>query len=178
MANLAIVGTHSTNGVAEIHCRLLQTKRRAGFRRDVSRAIQQQDQRRHAAALAADGQPGPGATDYRSHRRGLDHRSGRIAKDRAAGRRRRLPRRLPKGQAGCQGPVRALAEVDLGPDRRSRIDLRLPDQAHSRIQAATAERIADHRALQPAAVRPEFRRCRRARSCSPAKRRRPTTWPS
>ena len=31
-----------------------------GLRRDVPRALQQQDQRRHAAALAAAGQPGPG----------------------------------------------------------------------------------------------------------------------
>ena len=53
MANLAIVGSHSTNGVAAIHSELLRTDDRQGPGRDVSRALQQQDQRRHAAALAA-----------------------------------------------------------------------------------------------------------------------------
>ena len=49
MANLAIVGTHSTNGVAQIHSRLLREKTVADFRRDVPRSLQQQDQRRDAA---------------------------------------------------------------------------------------------------------------------------------
>ena len=41
---------------------------------DVPRAVQQQDQWRHAAALAAAGQPGPGPHHHRGHRRRLDHR--------------------------------------------------------------------------------------------------------
>ena len=56
MANLAIVGSHSTNGVAAIHSELLKTDRRAGLRRVVPGAFQQQDQRRDPTALSADGQ--------------------------------------------------------------------------------------------------------------------------
>ena len=44
------------------------------FADDVPGALQQQDQRRHAAALAAAGQPRAGRADHRGHRRRLDHR--------------------------------------------------------------------------------------------------------
>ena len=57
MAHLAVVGTHSTNGVAEIHSNLLPHARAEGLRGDVSRAVQQQDQRRDAAAVAAMANP-------------------------------------------------------------------------------------------------------------------------
>ena len=59
MAHLAVVGTHSTNGVAEIHSDLLRTSVLADFAEMFPAAVQQQDQRRDAAALAADGEPGP-----------------------------------------------------------------------------------------------------------------------
>ena len=37
---------------------------------------------------------------------------------------------------------------------RPGVDLRLPDQTHPRVQAATAQRLAHHRALQPLARQP------------------------
>ena len=57
MANLAIVGTHSTNGVAEIHSRLLRTTVVSDLADDLPRTVQQQDQRRDPAPLAAFGKP-------------------------------------------------------------------------------------------------------------------------
>ena len=102
MANLAIVGTHSTNGVAAIHSKLLRTRYGEGPGRDVPRALQQQDQRRHAAALVAAVQPGPRPHGHRGHRRRLDYRPRSIEQAQAAGRRQGLSPRLPQGQGRGQ----------------------------------------------------------------------------
>ena len=66
MANLAIVGSHSTNGVAEIHSRLYYDGERPG--RHVSGTVQQQDQWRYSASVVADVQPAAGQDDHRSDR--------------------------------------------------------------------------------------------------------------
>ena len=159
MANLAIVGTHSTNGVAAIHSELLRTTTGQGLRRDVPRALQQQDQRRHAAALAAAGEPALARPDHRGDRRRLDHRPRPAAQAHAAGRRRGFPRRLPPGQArAAKAALRRLAQGDDRPDGRPGHALRLPDQAHPRVQAAAAQRPAHRGALQPPAGRTRARR--------------------
>ena len=89
--------------------------------RDVPRALQQQDQRRHAAALAPAGQPGPGPQHHRGHRRRLDHRPRRADEARAAGRRCGLPRRRSAGQARGEVAVRGVAHVDVRRDASTRI---------------------------------------------------------
>ena len=91
MANLAIVGSHSTNGVAAIHTELLKTHVVADFAANVSRAIQQQDQRRHAAALAAGRQPVARRGHHRRDRRRLDRRPEPDRQAEAAGRRSAVP---------------------------------------------------------------------------------------
>ncbi len=71
MANLAIVGSHSTNGVSAIHSELLRTSNRQGSGGAFPGPLQQQDQRRHASPLVAAGESGacrrrlprPSATD-------------------------------------------------------------------------------------------------------------------
>ena len=112
MAHLAIVGTHSTNGVAADPLRPAADERRARLRRDVSRALQQQDQRRHAAALAAAGQPAAGPADHRGDRRRLDHRPGPAPQAAAPGRRQRLSAtQFRKAKREAKTAVRRLAEV-------------------------------------------------------------------
>ena len=64
MANLAIVGSHSTNGVAAIHSELLRTTTVKDLAEMYPRALQQQDQRGDAAAMAAAGQSAAGANDH------------------------------------------------------------------------------------------------------------------
>ena len=73
---------------------------RHGLRRDVPRALQQQDQRRHAAALAAAGQPGAGRA--RSPRRSAtagSPTSTQLRKLKPLADDTALPRRVPQGQA-------------------------------------------------------------------------------
>ena len=60
MANLAVVGSHSVNGVAALHTELLETELFHDFYAALAGAVQQQDQRRHPAPLAPAGQPGAG----------------------------------------------------------------------------------------------------------------------
>ena len=57
MAHLAIVGSHSVNGVAALHTELVKTQLLPRLPRALAGEVQQQDQRRHAAALAAARQP-------------------------------------------------------------------------------------------------------------------------
>ena len=95
MATLAIVGSHSVNGVAALHTEILERERLPRLPRDVAGAIQQQDQRHHAAALAAQEQPAAGRTDHRGHRGRLGDRPRGAPRARAA-----APRRGPSARPG------------------------------------------------------------------------------
>ena len=66
MAHLAIVGSHSINGVSALHTELVKTALVAGFLPVLAGTIQQQDQRHHAAALAAEGESAAGGSDHRA----------------------------------------------------------------------------------------------------------------
>ena len=58
MAHLAIVGSHSVNGVAALHSELLKTSLMPDFYPALARTLYEQDQRGHAAPVAVEGQPG------------------------------------------------------------------------------------------------------------------------
>ena len=122
--------------------------------------------------------PALARTDHRGHRRRLDHRPRPAAQAQAA-RRRCGAFATPSARPSAQAKVRfadwlkATTGQMVDPDTH----LRLPGQAHPRVQAAAAQRPAHRRALQPAAGQPRTWTCRRGPSSSPARRRPPTSWP-
>ena len=160
MANLAIVGSHSTNGVAAIHSDLLRTTRRARtspsmFPERFNNKTNGVTPRRwlllanpDLAALITEAIGDGWITDLAELAR-----LAPLADD--AGFRDALPRR-PSARPRLR--FADWLKAPAGPGRRSRHDLRQPDQAHPRVQAATAQRPAHRRALQPAARRSRARR--------------------
>ena len=146
--------------------------RAARLRRDVSRAVQQQDQRRHAATLAADGQSDAVAADHGGDRRRLDDRLDRSCGRLRPRRRRGVPRAVSRAKAAGEGRF---------------VDWLAADQPGARVDPDTIfdsqiKRIHEYKRqllnvlhvvvpLQPAASASRIGRSRRARSSSPARRR-------
>ncbi len=79
MAHLATVGAHSVNGVAKLHIGSDQVAAAAGLLRAVAGEVQQQDQRRDAAALAAAREPAADPPAHQPPRLGLDRSARAIA---------------------------------------------------------------------------------------------------
>jgi hypothetical protein len=103
MANLAIVGSHSTNGVAAIHSELLRNDGQ-GPGRAVPRTLQQQDQRRHARGAGCCWQPG--SPDDHGAIGTVDQDLGELAEAQAARRDRgfvTLPRKRNTPSASPSG---------------------------------------------------------------------------
>ena len=95
MAHLACVGSHAINGVAELHSELLKRDVLEGLLRIVAAEIQQQDQRRDAAALDGAVQSEALGAHFRAHRRRAGSRTWRSS--RAWNRWRRTPSSAPAG---------------------------------------------------------------------------------
>ena len=146
MANLAIVGSHSTNGVAAIHSKLLRTT----TVKDLAEMFPERFNNKTngvtprrwlllanpALAGAITQVIGDGWITDLSQLKQLKP----FAED-------AVSESFLQGETRGQSALCRLAESDVRPDRRPGDDLRLPDQAHPRIQAATAERSAHRRSL-------------------------------
>src|SRR5205085_2562878 len=78
---------------------------RQGSRRDLSRAVQQQDKRCDSPQMAAAREPRARRRDFTGDRRQLDCRPRPTARPASAGSRSRVPRRVPEGEAHGEGAV-------------------------------------------------------------------------
>ena len=177
MANLAIVGSHSTNGVAAIHSKLL----REMTVKDLAEMFPERFNNKTNGVtprrwlLLANPELASLITETIGD--GWITDLSRVESPAPAGRRQIVSGLLPGGQASGQAAIREVVAGRVRANGRCGEHLRLPNQAHPRIQAAAPQCTANHRPLQPAAAEPGRKQCRPARFSSPAKPRRPTSSP-
>ena len=155
MAHLAIVGTHSTNGVAAIHSELLRTRTVKDFADMFPERFNNKTNgvtpRRwlllsnpELARLITEAIGDGWITDLGQLRKLVP-----LAEDSA------FRAAFRKATRDGKAPLCRLApEIDRA-GGRSGLDLRQPDQAYPRVQAPAAQRAAHHRPLQPAAGQSE-----------------------
>ena len=157
MANLAIVGSHSTNGVAAIHSRLLRTMTVKDlaemYPERFSNKTNGVTPRRWllmsnpALSRTITDAIGDGwMTDLRQLRKLQP-----LADDKG------LRDGFQKAKRAAKSQFADWLKTDLGTNGRPGEYFRLPDKTHPRIQTAAAQRFARGRALQPAAGESAFR---------------------
>ena len=158
MANLAIVGTHSTNGVAEIHSRLLRTTVVSDLAELFPERFNNKTNGVTPQAMAVAGQPRPLAPDHRRDRRWLGDRPRPAPEAGAAGRRFRLSSTdfsAAKRAAKTRFAVWLRLATGYSVDPDTIFDS--SGQAHSRIQAPVAQRAAHHYPVQSPARQSQVR---------------------
>ena len=178
MANLAIVGSHSTNGVAAIHTELLKAHVVPDFAQMFPERFNNKTNGVTPRRWLLVANPVAGRRDHGSDRRRLDRRPEPDRQAEAAGRRSAVPGGVPRRQAPRQVAVHRLAAGDHRPDGGSGQHFRQPDQTHPRVQAPVAECAAHRDPVQPPARRIRISTCLRARSSSRARPRRRINWRS
>ena len=180
MAHLATVGSHAVNGVAALHTELLKAQRAAGLPRALARALQQQDQRRHAAPLPGARQPGAARADRPIHRRRLaDAISTNCRKLEAFADDAAFRARLARGEAGQQGSaspsyVHAHTGIELDPAWLFDIQVkRIHEYKRQHLNVLHIVTLYKRLKRQSSAAM-----SRRAPSSSAARPRPATSWPS
>ena len=155
MANLAIVGSHSTNGVAAVHSKLLRTSTVKDLAEMFPERFNNKTNGVTPRRWLLQANPGLASAITEVIGDRLDYRPQRTREAEAACRRCRLPGCVSGVKGAGQGAVCELAQSYIGANRGPANRFRLPGKADSRIQAAIAECTADHCRVQPAAREPE-----------------------
>ncbi len=131
MANLAIVGSHSTNGVAAIHSGLLRTITVKDLAEMFPERFNNKTNGVTPRRWLLLANPMLAKTITRGDRRRLGDRSRSIERPQAVCRRQSLSRCGSQGQARGQVAVYRLAQIVNGADYRPGHDFRLPGQTYS-----------------------------------------------
>ena len=155
MANLAIVGSHSTNGVAAIHSELLRTMTVKDLAEMFPERFNNKTNGVTPRRWLLLANPALARTITEAIGDGWITDLGQLSKLKPLADDRGFRDAFRKAKREAKAAIRRLAQDDLRADRGSGHHLRLPDQAHPRIQAATAQCAAHRGALQPAAGEPE-----------------------
>ena len=155
MANLAIVGSHSTNGVAAVHSKLLRTSTVKDFAEMFPERFNNKTNGVTPRRWLLLANPGLASVITGAIGDRVDYRPPRALEVEAAGRRSRIPRRISGVEGTGQIAVCELAQSYVGANCGPANGIRLPGKANSRIQETITECTADYRRVQPAAQQPE-----------------------
>ena len=156
MAHLAIVGSHTVNGVAALHTRAAEDSVLRDFDElwperfnNKTNGVTPRRWLLRWPTRACASSLGP------HHRRRLGDRPRPAARTGAVRRRRRVPRAVARRSSAATrrawpSTCARATGVELDPN----CDVRRADQAHPRVQAPAPERAAHHRAVPPAQAEP------------------------
>ena len=169
MANLAIVGSHSTNGVAAIHSKLLRTTTVKDLAEMFPERFNNKTNGVTPRRWLLLANPALARTITEAIGDGWITDLGQLSKLKPLADDRGFRNDFRKAKREAKAQFADWLKTTSGQTVDPDTDLRLPDQAHPRIQAATAQRAAYRGALQPAAAESESRRCRRGHSSSRGK---------
>ena len=176
MANLAIVGTHSTNGVAKIHSELLRTTTVKDFAEMFPERFNNKTNGVTPRRWLLQANPALARVITDAIGDNWMHRPRSVEPTHAAGRRQQLPQCISQGEARCKGDLRKLAQVYLAKsvDPDTIFDCQVK-RIHE-YKRQLAQRAAHRRALQSAARESEVTTSSREHFSSRARQPRPITW--
>ena len=178
MANLAIVGSHSTNGVAAIHSELLRTTTVKDLAEMFPERFNNKTNGVTPRRWLLLANPALARTITEAIGDGWITDLSQLRQAQAAGRRQRLSRRVPQGQARGQGAVCRLAQSDDRARRSIRTRSSIARSSASTNTSGNCSMRCASWCSTTGCGRTRTSRCRRGRSSSPARRRRPTSSPS
>ena len=156
MANLAIVGSHSTNGVAAIHSGLLRTVTVKDLAEMFPERFNNKTNGVTPRRWLLLANPALAGCITEAIGDGWITDLAKLAKLKPLADDTGFRDAVRQAKRAGQVALHGLAEIDRRPGGRSRFHLRQPGQAHPRVQAATAERAAHRGSLQPAARDPDL----------------------
>ena len=157
MANLAIVGSHSTNGVAEIHSRLLRTVTVKDLAELYPERFSNKTNGVTPRRWLLMANPALSDTITEAIGDGWKTDLGQLRKLKPLADDKALRDAFRRAKREAKSRFADWLKADQRRDGGPGQHLRLSDQAHPRIQTATAERAPHRGALQPVAGKPESR---------------------